>query len=305
MNPNATRQPAILSCGEVLWDLFPTGPRLGGAPANFACHAARLGGAVSFLTAVGDDARGAEAVGILHGFGVDTALVQTIPGTTTGAVDVRFDAENKPRYRIHLDSSWDHLAWTPALAARVATMDAIYFGTLGQRGATARATIRRALTVATERGLPRVLDINLRAPFYTAEILRDSIALASVLKISDEELPEVTRACGLNDAASVENTLRDLRAQFSLNLVALTRGPHGALLITRDEVIDQPGIHTEVVDTVGAGDSFTASLTLSLLRGEPTRAAARRACETAAAVCAHAGAMPTEPRVVKRMGSSE
>jgi fructokinase len=291
-----TSKPALLSCGEVLWDLFPEGPRLGGAPANFACHAAQLGGAVSFLTAVGDDARGAEAVEILQGFGVDTSLVQTISGTTTGAVDVRFDAGHKPHYRIHPHSSWDHLDWTPALAARVATVDAIYFGTLGQRSATARATMRRALATAKERGLPRVLDINLRAPFYTAEIIRDSIVAASILKISDEELPEVARACGLDDTAPVEKILRDLRARFSLDLVALTRGPHGALLATRDEVIDQPGIPTEVVDTVGAGDSFTAALTLSLLRGENPRATARRACETAAAVCAHAGAMPMEPR---------
>jgi fructokinase len=291
-----TIPPAILSCGEVLWDLFPAGPRLGGAPANFACHAARLGGRVSFLTAVGDDARGVEAVEILRGFGVDTSLIQTIRGTTTGAVDVRFDAENKPHYRIHPDSSWDHFVWAPALAGHVAQSRAIYFGTLGQRSAIARATTRRVLEAAKTLNIPRVLDINLRAPYFTAEIIRDSIAAASILKFSDEELNEVARACGLDATAAPAKLLLELRARYGLDLVALTRGPHGALLVTRDEVIDQPGIPTEVVDTVGAGDSFTAALTIGLLRGEDLGRLARRACETAAAVCAHAGAVPMPQR---------
>jgi fructokinase len=286
------KQPAILSCGEVLWDLFPEGPRLGGAPANFACHAALLGGDVSFFTAVGDDARGPEAVKLLGEFGIDTSLVQIVRGATTGAVDVRFDEANKPHYRIHPDSSWDQLAWTPALAARVAAVDAIYFGTLGQRSATSRATIRRALDAAKTHGIQRVLDINLRAPFYDAAVLRESIALASIVKLSDEELGEVAAACGVETSAIPERKLRELLAQNHLDLIVLTRGAAGALLVTPDRAIDQPGIPATVVDTVGAGDSFTAALTLGMLRGDALTDIARTACEVASRVCSHAGAMP-------------
>ncbi len=284
--------PSIISFGEVLWDLFPDGPRLGGAPANFAGHAALLGGAVGFATGVGDDARGTEATRILARYGVDTALVQTIPGAATGAVDVRFDAERKPHYRIHDDSAWDHLAWSPALAARVATADAVYFGTLGQRSATARATIRRAMETARSRSIPRALDINLRAPFYDAATLRDSMSLASVVKLSDEELPEVAAACGVNPAGDPQSVLRELLSRHRLDLIVMTRGAAGALLVTPAEVIDQPGISVTVVDTVGAGDSFTAAFTLGLLRGEPLAAIVGRACEVAATVCTHAGALP-------------
>lgn len=286
------KRPAILSCGEVLWDLFPEGPRLGGAPANFAGHAALLGGAVSFFTAIGNDARGTDALKILSRYGVDVSLVQTVAGRTTGAVDVRFDADNKPHYRIHEDSSWDHIAWTPAVAACVATADAVYFGTLGQRNVTARTAIRRVAEAAKARGIPRVLDINLRAPFYDAGVLRDSIALASVVKLSDEELAEVTSACGVAVTDTPERALREVLARNQLDLIVLTRGAGGALLVTPDGAIDQPGVPAQVVDTVGAGDSFTAALTLGLLRGVPLDRIAREACEVAAKVCSHAGALP-------------
>ena len=102
----------ILSCGEVLWDLFPEGARFGGAPANFACHAALLGGEVSLLSAVGLDERGTEAFAILQRFGIDTSLIQRINETTTGTVDVTVDPSGKPSYTIQPSSAWDHIAWS-------------------------------------------------------------------------------------------------------------------------------------------------------------------------------------------------
>ena len=285
-------KPRILSCGEVLWDLFPEGPRFGGAPANFACHAAILGGEVTMLSAVGNDARGDEALAILRGFGLDTSLVQRITGAPTGSVGVSVDAAGKPCFEIHVGSAWDCIAWTDALEARVESVDAIYFGTLGQRGERSRDTIRHALSLAKERHILRVLDVNLRRPFYDAALIRESIAQASVLKLSDDELSEVAAACGNSLQAKPEATLRALLTRFALDLVAMTRGAQGALLVSADSVVDQPGIPTKVVDTVGAGDSFTAALTLGLLRGEAHGVILRKACEIASAVCAQAGAVP-------------
>ena len=287
--------PAILSCGEMLWDLFPAGPRFGGAPANFACHAALHGARVALLSAVGDDPRGREATAILRRFGLDPSLVQTIADAPTGAVGVSLDAAGKPTFEIHAGSAWDRIAWTPALATYLDGVDALYFGTLGQRDPVSRATIRRALAVAKSRGRLRVLDVNLRRPFFDDALIRESIAEASVLKLSDDELDAVLAACGVPHGPDPTASLRALLVRHRLDLVALTRGTAGALLVSATEVIDQPGIPTMVRDTVGAGDSFTAALVVGLLRGEPLNTLARVACETAAAVCAHAGALP-EPR---------
>ena len=287
--------PAILSCGEMLWDLFPAGPRFGGAPANFACHAALHGARVALLSAVGDDPRGREATAILRRFGLDPSPVQTIADAPTGTVGVSVDAAGKPTFEIHAGSAWDRIAWTPALETHLAGVDAIYFGTLGQRDPVSRATIRRALAVATSRGRLRVLDVNLRRPFFDAALIRESVAEATVLKLSDDELDPVLAACGVPLGPDPTASLRALLVRHRLDLVALTRGAAGALLVSATEVIDQPGIPTMVRDTVGAGDSFTAALVVGLLRGEPLSTLARVACETAAAVCAHAGALP-EPR---------
>lgn len=287
--------PAILSCGEMLWDLFPAGPRFGGAPANFACHAALHGARVALLSAVGDDPRGREATAILRRFGLDPSLVQTIAEAPTGTVGVSVDAAGKPTFEIHAGSAWDRIAWTPALETHLAGVDAIYFGTLGQRDPVSRATIRRALAVATSLGRLRVLDVNLRRPFFDAALIRESVAEATVLKLSDDELDAVLAACGVPPGPDPTASLRALLVRHRLDLVALTRGAAGALLVSATEVIDQPGIPTLVRDTVGAGDSFTAALVVGLLRGEPLNTLARVACETAAAVCAHAGALP-EPR---------
>ena len=285
-------RPKILSCGEVLWDLFPEGARFGGAPANFACHAAILGGEVSLLSAVGNDARGDEALTILQGFGIDPSLIQRISGAPTGSVGVSVDVAGKPSFEIHAGSAWDRIAWTKALEAHLATVDAIYFGTLGLRGVESRATIRRAVSLAKTRGILRVLDVNLRKPFHDATLIRESIAHASVLKLSDDELGEVAAACGIAIDAEPEATLRALLTRFSLDLVVMTRGAKGAILVSANDAVDQPGIPTIVRDTVGAGDSFTAALVVGLLRHEPRGAILRKACEIASAVCAHAGAVP-------------
>jgi len=290
--PAEPRKPRILSCGEVLWDLFPEGARFGGAPANFACHAALLGGDVTMLSAVGKDMRGDEAVTILRGFGVEIFLVQRIADAITGSVGVNVDTAGKPSFEIHAGSAWDLINWTDALEAKLSEVDAIYFGTLGQRGAVSRATIRRAMELARERGILRVLDVNLRSPFYDAALIRESIAHASVLKLSDDELSEVATACGIALDTKPEATLRSLLTRFGLHLVVMTRGAEGALFVSPNGVIDQPGIPTTVVDTVGAGDSFTAAFVLGILRGDAPEVILQKACEIASAVCSQSGAVP-------------
>ena len=285
-------KPSILSCGEVLWDLFPEGARFGGAPANFACHAAILGGQVSMLSAVGKDAKGDEALSILQGFDIDTSLMQRIKDAPTGTVSVRLDILGKPTFEIHSGSAWDRIAGTNELESRVAVANAIYFGTLGQRSELSRATIQKAIQIAKLHGVLRVLDVNLRKPFYDAALIRESIEHASVLKLSDDELVEVAAACDVAFDTEPEPMLRQLLYRFKLDLVVMTRGAQGAILVSAAESVIQPGVPTVVRDTVGAGDSFTAALVIGLLRGDKLNDIARTACQIAAAVCALEGAVP-------------
>ena len=290
------KRPTIISLGEVLWDLLPSGDRFGGAPANFACHAAIQGADVTMVSAVGDDPNGHEAIGILSGHGIDVSLIQIIPDAPTGTVSVALDNDGKPTFTIHQGSAWDRLAWNDALASRIATADAVYFGTLGQRDAISRATIRRAVQASFVDPIPRVLDVNLRPPFFDPEMIRDSVQLASILKLSDDELDEVCSACGISETDQPEVAVRGLLEFGKLEMIVMTRGADGAVVVTADEIIRQNGISVNVIDTVGAGDSFTAAFLIGELRGEPHDQNLQRSCEIAAAACTHSGAVPATPK---------
>lgn len=290
------KRPTIISLGEVLWDLFPDGERFGGAPANFACHAAIQGADVTMLSAVGDDKHGHDAMGILSAYGIDVSLMQVIPDAPTGTVGVALDNNGKPTFTIHQGSAWDRIIWNDAIASRITTADAVSFGTLGQRDAVSRATICRTVQAAATKGIPCILDINLRPPFFDAEMIRDSVQLASVLKLSDDELVEVCSACSISETDQPEGDLRGLLEFGSLDMVVLTRGKDGAVLVTPDDTVTQNGISANVIDTVGAGDSFTAAFLIGELRGEPRKQNLRKSCEIAAATCTHAGAVPETKR---------
>ena len=285
-------RPTIISLGEVLWDLFPDGQRFGGAPANFACHAAIQGAAVTMFSAVGDDQHGHDAIGILSAYGVDVSLMQVISETPTGTVGVEVDADGKPTFVIHQGSAWDNLTWNDAIASRIATVDAVYFGTLGQRDLVSRATIRRVVETASLAGIPRILDVNLRTPFFDAEMICNSVQLASILKLSDDELVEVCSACNISETDQPEEDVRGLLEFGNLDMVILTCGKAGAVLVTPDDTVTQNGLSTNVIDTVGAGDSFTAAFLVGELRGDPHDQNLRKSCEVAAATCTHSGALP-------------
>ena len=285
------KYPSIISLGEVLWDLFPDGSRFGGAPANFACHAALSEGDVTMVSAVGDDARGREAIRILEGYGIDTGLMQVIADASTGTVGVDLDPAGKPTFKIHENSAWDRIQWNGAIESSVRQADAVYFGTLGQRSELSRNTIRRCVETAAELGTARIVDINLRTPFYDEELIRHSIELASILKLSDDELPGVCSACGVTPTDRADAVMRQVLEFGNLDMVVMTRGADGALLVTADHTIKQSGIPTTVVDTVGAGDAFSAAFLIGELRGETHEQNLRKACEIAARTCGHSGAV--------------
>jgi len=282
----------IVALGDGLWDLFPDGPRFGGATANYACHASILGADVHMVSGVGEDERGEVLLQVYQKHGVSTDLVQVLKDYPTGVVNVELTESGLPTFTIGENAAWDHWEWNDEIEGTVRQADALYFGTLGQRGESSREGIRRALAMAQDQNIPRILDINLRAPFYDDILVRESIALCSVLKLSDEELERVTQACGLDSSSTSIDALEELRSSFDLDLVVMTRGAEGAVLISKEGVMEQPGEPATVVDTVGAGDSFTASMTLGLLEGKDYPQILKDACKVAAGVCSHAGAVP-------------
>lgn len=281
----------IVGLGEVLWDLFPDGPRFGGAPANFACHAAALGADSRMVSSVGADPLGADALNALRARGVATDCVSELADFPTGTVQVTLDGRGQASYEFAADAAWDHLPWSDAVGQLATQTEAVCFGSLGQRGPAARSTIQRFLAAMPAASL-RVLDINLRPPFYDDQVILNALQAANVLKLNDEELPIVADVCGLHG----DDLPQQLGQRFQLQAVAVTRGSRGALLYRGERVWEQEGLPVRVQDTVGAGDSYTAALVLGLLAQLPPAKVNRVACEVAAYVCGQPGATPELPK---------
>lgn len=281
----------------MLWDVFPDGEHFGGAPANVAVHAAGVGAAAGMISAVGRDARGDEALRRLAAFGVDCSAVARLEGHPTGVVRVRIDAAGLPSYDIARGSAWDFIPWTAPVERAAQRADAICFGTLAQRLPESRATIRRAVA-ATREAAWRLFDVNLRQAYYDAEVVTSSLDLANAVKLNEEELPVVARLCGLETVTPVEQ-LRELCGRFGLRLAALTRGACGSLLVSAQGVWEAPAPRTEIVDTVGAGDAFTAALLVGILAGRSLDDVNAHANAVAAYVCSQAGATPPIPDALR------
>ena len=286
----------ILAVGEILWDLLPAGRQLGGAPANFAYHAHALGADVRLVSRVGNDPLGLEILDRLHMLGVSTDYVAVDATAPTGTVSVELSADGQPRFTIHEDVAWDRISAGEGSLELAGRVQAVCFGSLAQRREPSRGSIRR-LVAATPVEALRVFDINIRQHFYSAELIEASLRLANVLKLNDQELPLLAAIFGLRGDA--RGQLAALAQRFDLCAIALTRGAAGSRLLADGIWSEHPGLPAKVADTVGAGDAFTAALTLGLLAGWPLDAVNRRANEIAAYVCSQPGATPILPDALR------
>ena len=276
----------IVGIGEILWDMLPSGKALGGAPANFAYHAMRLGEEGWAVSAVGDDALGREILDIVEAKKLKNLIA--LSDKPTGTVEVELDARGVPTYNIMEDVAWDNIPFTPEMEELARKADAVCFGSLVQRMNSRGAVL--GFVRAMRPDALKVFDINLRQHYYGREVLEESLKLADILKINDEEIRIVADLFGLGDDDVV--ACRELIARYGLKLVILTKGPEGSVVVTSDRVIPQAAGEAEVVDTVGAGDAFTAAFVVAYLRGDSLEEAQRLASDTAAYVCSCKGAMP-------------
>lgn len=280
------RKKVIVGIGELLWDMLPSGKAIGGAPANFAYHAGRLGEEGWVVSTVGDDALGHEILDVLDEKRLHSLVAMV--DKPTGTVQVSLDDAGVPTYSIVEDVAWDHIPFTPKMQDLASRADAVCFGSLVQRNGS-RASVLKFLEAVPASAL-KVFDINLRQHFYTPEILRKSLEIADVLKINDEEIVTLSEMFGLG--SDPREACRKLIGQYSLRFVLLTKGARGSEVISPDEVIPQGVGKVDVVDTVGAGDAFTAAFTVAYLRGDSLADAQKLAGEVTAYVCSHKGAMP-------------
>lgn len=282
----------IIGLGELLWDMLPGGRQLGGAPANFTYHAHALGAAARLISRVGDDPLGREAVQQLQRLGVPTECVEIDREFPTGVVTVQVNAEGQPVYEIHERVAWDAIRGETAARKTAATASAVCFGTLAQRSELSRSSIRE-LVAATPATAMRILDVNLRQTYFSQQLLADSLALANFVKVNDAELPVLAQLFDLR--GDVKTQIAQLAERYELRGAAYTRGGHGSLLFADGRWSDHPGVPAKVVDTVGAGDSFTAAMTLGWLAGWDLDRVNDHANQLAAYVCGCAGAMPELP----------
>jgi fructokinase len=229
--------------------------------------------------------------------------MQADPAQETGRVTVKFE-QGQPGYTIHQPSAWDFLELTSEWKQLAERASAVCFGSLAQRAAQSRRTIQ-ALVAQTPASCVRVFDVNLRVPFFSSEVIHDSLELASVLKMNDAEAPRVMELLGLPIQEESAHELlrlaskRLLREFPLLRMVAVTRGAHGSLLVTRGEEHEHPGIPVHVSDTIGAGDAFTAAMTHYLLRGAPLATLNEAGNRWGAWVASRSGAMPALPEAVR------
>lgn len=283
------KRPVVVGIGELLWDVLPTGKRAGGAPINFVYHATQQGAEGFAISAVGNDVSGTEIVQELDQNGISHVL--GIVGYPTGSVMVELK-DGIPTYTIIEGVAWDHIPLTQESINLVKKADAVCFGTLAQRSVESRTTIHTLLSYAREEAL-RFFDINIRQSYYSEELIRSLLEKANVFKINDEELELVRKMFSLSD--DEDTACRELIERFGLRFMILTAGSRYSSIYTAD---DQSTIRTpkvEVVDTVGAGDSFSGAFVYSILTGKSLREAHQIAVDTAAFVCTKAGAWPAYP----------
>jgi fructokinase len=258
----------IGAVGDLIWDLFPQGKRLGGAAVNFACIASRLGNQVDLLSAVGNDDLGVEARSELRKARIPEDQLQVSDRYPTGTADVQLNASGDAGFNLHAPVAWDNLLWTDEWRSAVSRLDAIYFGSLCRRDQRSNTTIHQMIEYASVDCVV-VFDVNLRPPFYSSSVLRSSLERTTILKVNEEELPIVMRLLKFPQQNTVEDYIAALFDSYPLELIATTFGANGSLISSRRNSHRHFGINVPVADTVGAGDAFTAALTSYYLRGAP------------------------------------
>lgn len=277
----------VICFGEILWDVFPGGEKIGGAPLNVALRLKSLGIATTIVSKVGKDQLGKRLIDFIHQQGIGTEYIQQDAQFETGKVNVTLDQNGAASYEIAYPAAWDKIDLVPTLEEEVAQADLFLFGSLVTRDVVSKKSLLSLLKKASFK----VFDVNLRAPHYSQTLIEDLMQKADLIKFNDEELAEISKAMGYQEK-SLEKQLRFISVKTNTPKVCVTKGGDGALLLLNDQLYDQKGFPIKVVDTVGAGDSFLATLLEGILTNKAPEIALENACAMGAMVASSTGANP-------------
>jgi fructokinase len=287
----------IVCFGEVLWDLLPSGKIAGGAPMNVAVHANQLGLNAIMISAVGDDELGKGILSFLLSRGLSVENIQKNE-YQTGIVEVTLDAKGSPSYAIIETVAWDFIRLTELAKSTIQAADALVFGSLALRNEISKQSLLQLLTDAKLK----ILDINLRKPFYTSELTDELLRVADIVKVNDDELKMICSWYG-QSGNEIQNA-SFLKERYQLRGIIVTRGANGAFFIDeKNEMFEHQGFKVAVNDTIGSGDSFLAAFITKWLNGETPAETLKYACAVGAFVATQKGATPviSEEDILKIM----
>ena len=279
--------PKAICFGEILYDVFPESERIGGAPLNVASRLSGLGISTEMISKVGDDEKGEKLISYLKSKNIKTENIAKDVDYATGVVNVTLSASGSATYEIAHPVAWDKIKISEAIKSAVKKADAFIFGSLVCRDEVSRNTLFQLLPEAKYR----VFDINLRPPFYEKEVLVKLMSQADFIKFNDDELFEIAEMIG-SPYNSIDQNLEYLSQETNTPTICVTKGRHGAVLLKEGKRYYSSGFKVKVKDTVGAGDSFLASLIAGLLKEEDPQSTLDFACAMGALVAGEEGANP-------------
>tara|TARA_R110001606_G_scaffold56018_6_gene135971 strand:+ start:7266 stop:8147 length:882 start_codon:yes stop_codon:yes gene_type:complete len=277
----------IVCFGEVLWDVFPTHKKIGGAPLNVATRSKSFNNEVAIISAIGNDELGKLILEYLEEHQINKEYVQVLNDFETGSVTVTLNEKGAASYKIDHPKAWDKIQFTKSASDVVKHSDAFVFGSLITRDQVSKNTLYQLL----EFGNYNVFDVNLRKPFYDKDVLIQSMEKADFIKFNDEELYEIAVFLGSN-FNNLEQNMYFISEKTNTKHICVTKGEHGAVLLYDTQLFYNSGYKIKVADTVGSGDSFLGSLISKLIKGENPQKAIDFACAVGALVASKSGANP-------------
>lgn len=278
---------SVICFGEVLWDMLPTGAQPGGAPLNVSVHLKKQGQNPVLISKVGNDENGKRLLQFLKNSGINTKFIQTDDELPTSEVLVHLDENKNARFEICEPVAWDAIKMNNQLKQLVKSAGLIIFGSLASRNETTRETLFQLIENTNAK---LILDVNLRPPFHRRSIVEELLHKANMVKLNDDELVEIS--AWNNISGNEKNLIKHISEYYNCSTVCVTRGENGAALFTENSFYEHPGFKVDATDTVGAGDSFLASLVSNLLKNKSPEKSLEYACATGALVASQKGAVP-------------
>ena len=293
----------MVGLGELLWDILPSGKVLGGAPTNFAYMATMLGDQGIVASRVGADRLGREACELMESLGLNTSYLQHDNNQQTGTVGIVLHAGGQPGFTIHHPVAWDFMEWNPKWRELASRADVVCFGSLAQRSELSADTIDHFLRSMQESAV-RICDVNLREPVYSVEVLRRSFEYANILKVNQEELLTISALLGIQ-SDDQKTIAQNLMTRFKIDLVCITRGENGSLLVSDHQCVEHRGFKIKVADSIGAGDAFTACVAHYYLNGASIEEISERANRIGSWIATQVGAIATVTKVAASRSSAQ